>query len=177
MKFADYLKLLEKAGIGKSQTWADLGSGEGTFTMALAELGGADLELYSVDRDKTRLATQQDLMRAKYRSNRIHYLNADFTAPMELPKLDGILMANSLHFVKDKYPVLSDLSYYLKPEGKMVIVEYNVDTGNYWVPYPVSYNSLFFLMQDMNLSVPQLLQVAPSRFLGEMYSARSIRIR
>jgi ubiquinone/menaquinone biosynthesis C-methylase UbiE len=177
MKFADYLKLLEKAGIGKKQVWADLGSGEGTFTMALAELGGTDLELYSVDRDKSRLATQQGLMRAKYRENRVHYLNADFTRPMDLPELDGILMANSLHFVKDKEAVLSDLSYYLKRAGKLVIVEYNVDAGNYWVPYPVSYNSLFFLLQDMNLSSPQLLHIAPSRFLNEMYSALSLRIR
>jgi hypothetical protein len=44
--------------------------------------------------------------------------------------LDGIVAANTLHFLKDKAPVLDQFFAYLKPSGRMILVEYNVERGN-----------------------------------------------
>ena len=41
-------------------------------------------------------------MPALARSEHLHLIPADFTRELELPPLDGILMANSLHFFRDK---------------------------------------------------------------------------
>ena len=68
--------------------------------------------------------------------------SADFTKPIDLPPLDGIVMANSLHFVKDKAPVLALVRDMLKPSGRLLLVEYDADRGNPYVPHPLSFDDV-----------------------------------
>jgi len=81
------------------------------------------------------------------------------------------VMANSLHFFKDKEKILRYVSSYLKPNGILLIVEYNVDSGNLWVPYPFSFETYRKLAPRANFSEPRLLAKVPSTFLREFYSA------
>ena len=57
--------------------------------------------------------------------------------------LDGLVAANSLHFVaRDRQvPVVRALAAQLRPGGRFVVVEYDADRGNPWVPHPFSYRS------------------------------------
>jgi len=87
-------------------TWADLGSGAGAFTLALADLIGPQGRIYSVDKDRGSLREQERAMRAYFPANTVEYIQADFTRPLNLPPLDGIVMANSLHFIRNKEPIL-----------------------------------------------------------------------
>ena len=48
---------------------------------------------------------------------------ADFSMPLELLTLDGILMANSLHFERDKVAVLRQVTRHLRPGGRFILVE------------------------------------------------------
>ena len=80
-------------------------------------------------------------------------------------------MANSLHFFKDKETILRHVSGFLKPNGALIIVEYNVDRGNLWVPYPLTFESFQSLALKAGFTEPRLLAKAPSRFLKEFYSA------
>lgn len=173
MNHTDHVTLLQKGIPALGGTWADLGSGAGAFTLALADLIGPTGEVYSVDKDRGALREQEKAMRHNFPATTVHYLNADFTTQLNLPLLDGIVMANSLHFVRQKDAVLQLVRSYLRPGGRLLIVEYNADRGNHWVPYPFSYSSWETLARQNGFASTQLLFRRPSSFFGEIYSAMS----
>ena len=174
MNHNDHVNLLRNGIPGPGGVWADLGSGSGAFTLALADLIGATGHIYSVDKDRGALREQERAMRSRFSGTTVHYLTADFTQLLDLPPLDGIVMANSLHYVRKKDPVLQLVRSYLKPGGRLLIVEYNADRGNTWVPYPFSYHTWEVLARQNGFSAIQLLATVPSRFFGEIYSAVSM---
>jgi ubiquinone/menaquinone biosynthesis C-methylase UbiE len=155
--------------------WADLGSGWGAFTLALADLLGPGARIHSVDRDAAALRRQREAMERRFPDTRVDYLRADFTQPLELPQLDGVVMANSLHFVRDKAPVLARVRGLLGPGGRLLLVEYDGDRGNHWVPYPLSYQTWERLAPSNGFGPATLLHRVPSRFFGAIYSSLSIR--
>jgi hypothetical protein len=63
----------------------------------------------------------------------------------------------------------------LKPNGACLIVEYNVDSGNPWAPYPLSFETFRALAPHVDLTTPRLLATVPSRFLREFYSAAAYK--
>jgi ubiquinone/menaquinone biosynthesis C-methylase UbiE len=168
----DHVQLLQHADLNPGGIWADLGAGSGAFTLALRELVGPDAMIYAVDRDRTRLNELEGAYRARFGDTKnLHILAADFSRGFDLPILDGILMANSLHFFKDKEKVLRHVRNFLKPKGILLLVEYNVGSGNLWVPHPLSFESFRALAPRAGFSEPRLLAKRPSSFLREFYSA------
>jgi ubiquinone/menaquinone biosynthesis C-methylase UbiE len=173
MTHEDHVKLLQGGIPGPGGVWADLGSGWGAFTLALADLLGPTATIYSVDIDKGALREQEAAMRARFPGSTVRYVAADLTRPVDLPPLDGVVMANSLHYQRHKEPVLQLVRGYLKPGGRFILVEYNADRGNLWVPHPLSYPTWERLSLRNGFDTTQLLATVPSRFLGEIYSAVS----
>jgi hypothetical protein len=114
-------------------------------------------------------------MALQFPEAQVTYLAADYTRPLELPPLDGIVMANTLHFQRAKEGVLALVSAYLKPGGRLLLVEYNADHGNMWVPYPLSYPTWEKLASANGFVQTRLLATTPSRFLREIYSAESLK--
>lgn len=154
--------------MGCGQIW-----GHGAFTLALAELLGPSAFIYTVDRDQGALRQQEQAMRTQFPSTKVKYLVGDFRNKLDLPILDGIVMANSLHFAASKAPVLKLVRDYLRPGGRLLLVEYNTDQGNTWVPHPLSYPSWEELAAQHGFAQTRLLATRPSRFLREIYSAAS----
>lgn len=155
--------------------WADLGAGSGAFTLALADLIGPGGEIYAVDKDVRALREAEHALRLRFPDNNVHYVTADFTRPLDLPPLDGMVMANSLHFQRQKEPLLQAVRGYLKPGGRLILVEYNADHGNPWVPYPLSYPTWQALAEHSGFIDTRLLATHPSRFLREIYSSVSVK--
>lgn len=173
MNHQDHVMLLKKAfPTNNGGVWADFGSGEGAFTLALRDLIGEDGMIYSLDADEQALNVQENLFKKRFPSTEIQYILSDFMNDLVLPPLDGFIAANAIHFEKDHVFVFRKLKTYLKPHGKIIIVEYNVDIGNTWVPYPFSFETLHSIARDSQLSEPKILHTIPSQFLKEIYSAK-----
>jgi ubiquinone/menaquinone biosynthesis C-methylase UbiE len=156
-------------------TWADFGSGEGAFTLALAEQIGPTGHIYSIDKNKGSLRQQEQVMRARFPALQIEYIAADYTQPFDLPPLDGVVMANALHFQRRKDSIIQLINNYLRPGGRFILVEYNVDRGNIWVPHPLSYPTWETLAWQNGFVNTHLLASRPSRFLHEIYAAVSTK--
>ena len=176
MNHQDHVNLLKPADLPRGGVWADFGAGAGAFTLALSELVGLNAEIYAIDKDRGGLDKLERSHRERFgTSQNLHLIRADFAGALALPPLDGIVMANSLHYFKDKIKILRHARSFLKLNGALLLVEYNVDSGNPWVPYPLSFESFSDLAARTGFSEPRLLATMPSRFLREFYSAVAYR--
>jgi ubiquinone/menaquinone biosynthesis C-methylase UbiE len=176
MNHADHVYLLQAGIPAPGGVWADLGAGTGAFTLALADLIGPSGQLIAVDRDLAALQQQAAMMQKRFHAVPIRYQNADFTQPLDLPILDGIVLANSLHFVPyaDQIALLTRLKGYLQPTGRLLLVEYDSDQGNPWVPYPRRYERWAEIALESGFGQVSLLQHVPSRYLGAMFSTLAL---
>jgi SAM-dependent methyltransferase len=173
---ADHVALLRPA-VEPGGTWADIGAGDGAFTLALADLLGPGGRVVAVDRDARALRDNERAVRSRFPDVSFETLVADLTGPLELPTLDGLVAANSLHFVaRDRQVgVVAGLATHLRPDGRFVVVEYDADRGNPWVPHPFSYAAWERLAAAAGLVGTGRIGRVPSRFLDAIYSAASRR--
>ena len=179
MNHTDHVNLIRGGVPAPGGTWADFGSGAGAFTLALADVvagtsmpkGGA--AIHSIDRDAGALRVQADEMHRRFPQVTLETYAHDYTRSLDLPKLDGIVAANTLHFHRDALRVLHLLKGYLKEGGRMLVVEYNIDVGNYAVPHPLPFSAWQTLAKEAGFGHTELLATRPSRFLQEIYSAVS----
>lgn len=136
--------------------WAELGAGTGNFTWALAELLGSAATIWAVDRDLGAITALGRRMIAAPAAATIVPRQADFTQWLGLPDLDGVLLANALHFVADQPALLRRVVARLKPGGRLVVAEYDVTQRLRYVPYPVPFGRLAELAAELELPAPRL---------------------
>ena len=175
MNHDDHVALLRGGIETIGGVWADFGSGTGAFTLALTDLIGPTGVIYSIDQNRSALAQQEQALREQFPNSIVYTRLADFTRPIRdsVPTLDGIVMANSLHFQRRPEPIVQLLNSYLRPHGRFILIEYNIEQGNSAVPYPVSFMQWEQLAARCGFAHTRLLLTRPSRFLKEIYSAVS----
>lgn len=178
MNHADHVALIRDGVGGAGPCWLELGAGTGAFTLALLDLLGADADVTAVDRDAAALDELHAAADRRFPNASLNVVVANFTGalPAEPGDFDGVLMANSLHFVRDKEPVLRDAISKLRSGGRFILVEYGADQGNPWVPWPLSYPTWMELATSVGLRETRTVAEVPSRFLGSIYAAVSERL-
>lgn len=170
MQLAEAIALINTPKIVLQQpvVCADLGCGSGLFTHALASLLPSGSIIYGVDK------TSSIKNNAANSNVQIQLIKADFEKDdLPLSNLDGLLMANALHYVKDKSTFISKLKTLVKPEGFLLFVEYDTDKPvGKWVPYPISYTSLQAHFKKAGYTNIQKLHERPSLYgHGNLYSS------
>jgi SAM-dependent methyltransferase len=172
MTHDDHVALLRpglEGTMGRGGAWADLGAGTGTFTLALAELLGSSAVILAVDRDARALRSLAGSVGARFPL--VSTIHADFTHEVSLPPLDGILMANSLHFHVDACTLLLHAARWLKPGGRLILVEYDIETPGVWVPHPLPWARFPPAAECAGFTGARLLGTRPSRYHRRVYSA------
>jgi SAM-dependent methyltransferase len=153
-----------------SGTWADIGAGTGIFTQALMEILDEG-KVIALDK------SPHALYKIVNRTSKIvlDIMEADFDNPLHLPPLDGIIMANALHYAKDHLVVLKNVLSSLKPGGTLLLIEYETDKPNPpWVPNPVPLKRFQELCKSVGLNEPEIIGKKKSIYSdGEMYVARA----
>jgi len=166
MQLQDAIQLIQPASFPSqaSQTWADLGCGKGLFTEALAHLLPTNSLIHAVDNNHQALKHLPEAIGTVSIQTHQHDFVAD---PLPFSNLDGVLMANSLHYVRDKALFLENLQQILKPSAHFLIIEYDHAQANPWVPYPIDFEALENLFRTEVMKIGE----RPSRFGGTMYAA------
>ncbi len=146
--------------------WADLGCGDGTFTFALAHFLAPGSTIEAIDLRST--------IKRQTTANGVTILprTADFVKDeLGVDRLDGILMANSLHYVRDKPALLRKISSTghrspaAAPGNTLLLVEYDTDRSTpIWVPYPLSFATASTLLPAAGWSRIYKLGTRPSAF-------------
>ena len=90
---------------------------------------------------------------------------------LNLQNLDGILMANSIHFVRKKKQFIEKLVPLFHSAPVFLMVEYDTDFPNPWVPYPLSFGTLKKLFTELGFSVVKKINEKKSLYhSGKIYS-------
>ena len=171
MTHEDHLALLAEGVTTGPATWADLGSGTGSFTIALAELLGGEGKIISVDRDGRALREQEQVLRSRFPRLEVQLIARDFTTLADISGLDGVVMANSLHYQPDAEGFLRKVKAWLKPGGRLIVVEYDIEMPNPWVPHPMSWRRFSAIAGTVGFSAVRLLDSRSSRYHRRVYSA------
>ncbi len=148
MQLTEAMELIGGITINRHQpqAWADLGCGDGLFTRALATLLPEKSTVYAIDK-------LNNLSARNIPGRSIIFHQADFEKDQWMvPKLHGIMMANSLHYVREQKLFIENLLKKLNAgNSSLVFVEYDINTPNQWVPYPLSFTSLRELIKSTGL--------------------------
>jgi ubiquinone/menaquinone biosynthesis C-methylase UbiE len=171
MDHADHVALIRAGVEGAGTRWLELGAGDGAFTLALAEILGAGAAILATDRDVRVLGYLQARVRKAFPATHLETRAFDFTDAIPYGPFDGVLAANSLHFVKNRDATLRAIRFSLAPEGRLIVVEYDADRGNPWVPHPFSFETWRREAKAAGFDDPRLIHRVPSRFLGAIYAA------
>lgn len=165
MQISEAITMLEKISFQNQQPeiWADLGCGSGTFTQALAHLLPPQSQIYAIDKMSQSLSNSSQVD--------IFFIKSDFEKEdLELPSLDGIMMANSLHYIEGKVAFLKKIKKHFKNQEQFIFIEYDTNFGNSWVPYPISFEKLKGLLEKMGFE--NIVKVGERKSvysLGNMY--------
>lgn len=150
-------------------SWADLGAGSGTFSRALAALLGPEGRVVAVDRRSRPIPPVAG-------GAPIVTRRADLTEPLGLEPLDGVVIANALHFVRRQERALRRVAAQLAPGGTLLLVEYDVTRSAPWTPFPLPLERFERLAVAAGLHDPREIGRRRSRYgPRDLYAARADR--
>jgi ubiquinone/menaquinone biosynthesis C-methylase UbiE len=101
----------------------DAGCGMGVFTLALAEMAGADGQVVAVDIDGRNLKTLERKARRKGLGNRITTVACDMGELPLVQRFDFALAANSVHEVPEFPRFFQRLNLLLNPGARFLLLE------------------------------------------------------
>jgi SAM-dependent methyltransferase len=148
----------------RAQTWSDLGCGTGTFTLALATLLPKGSVIHAIDKDARSLSRIPDQHEEVTIRKEVVDLSEN---DLFFPAVDGVLMANFLHFVEEQGAFIENLR---RLAGRLLIVEYEGRPRSQWVPYPLGFSGLRDLLLKRGFTDVAKVGTRASRFGGELYS-------
>jgi predicted methyltransferase len=121
--------VMDELGIAPGSSVADVGAGDGYFTMHLAERVGDKGAVYAVDINSRGLATIDSRAAARGYKQVITIQGVDDDPRLPEASLDAILIVNAYHEMVEFDAMLRAMYRALKPGGRLGIVDANAAPG------------------------------------------------
>ncbi len=121
------LRVLEEIGVKPGMRVADVGAGDGYFTLRLAEAVGASGEVFASDIDANALHVLEE-RRDSAEAQNIHIIRGTEDDPL-LPdsSIDLVLIVNTIHLVENPIAFLENVRRSVKPRGPVVFVQWSAE--------------------------------------------------
>ena len=117
-------RVIQEIGVREGMNVADIGCGDGYFTLVLAEKVGDGGEVYAEDID----AEELQILRERRDQAGVENVAIvkGYPDDPDLPKgiIDVALMVNTLHFIGEPERFFSHVRECLAPEGRLVVVQW-----------------------------------------------------
>ena len=158
-------RVIREIGIEQGMVVADIGAGEGYFSIPIAKAVGPGGKVYASDIDKNAL---QKLVE-KYKSTQLENICTIIGKPTDplLPEneVDIILVVNTIHLIDDCTIFMENAVKALKPDGKVVIVQWDAEKMSHEYPYifeeAFSMSTALRKIYNSGLEVEEILTFLP----------------
>jgi|SRR5262249_29806205 len=117
-------RIIETLSLSPGQLVADLGAGDGIFTRSLARKVGDTGIVYAIEIKLKLLKKIEEKAREQGRQNIRPVLAAEDDPKLPEP-VDLILIIDVLHHISNREAYLKNLRRYLKPQGRVAIVDFS----------------------------------------------------
>lgn len=117
-------KALQLIGVAQGSTVADIGAGSGYMTLRMAKLVGPTGKVYAEDIQSRMLELLQQNAKRQKAGNVQTVLGAFDDPRLPAATMDLVLMVDVYHEFSEPQKMLRHIGEALKPDGRMVLVEY-----------------------------------------------------
>lgn len=116
-------RVIETLQIQPGQRIADIGAGTGLFSFRIARKVGATGRVYAIDINPALVSHLTDAISENGLGQTIPILGEENDAKVPEP-VDLIFFCDTLHHIKDKETYLQGLQRYLKPNGRIAVIDF-----------------------------------------------------
>jgi predicted methyltransferase len=116
-------RILEALGAVPGAVVADVGAGDGFFTVRLARAVGSNGRVYAVDVSASALEKLRARVADERLTNVVVTEGSAWDPRLATATLDAALIVNSYHEMTEYRAMLTNLRQALKPDGRLVIIE------------------------------------------------------
>ena len=117
-------RILDEADVQPGETMVDVGAGPGFWTELLAKRVGPNGHVFAVDVEPVMLDELRTLVRERGLSNVDVVQSEETSIPLEEGIADLVLLVFVLHEPPDPMPFLAEIIRLLKPDGRVLVVDW-----------------------------------------------------
>jgi cyclopropane fatty-acyl-phospholipid synthase-like methyltransferase len=135
-------KVIETLKVKPGDRVCDLGAGSGLFTRPFAQKTGAKGVVYAVDIDSA-LLKHVELTAQEQKLTNIKTILASETDPKLPEHVDLIAIIDTLHHISNQAEYLKGLKKYLKPGGRIAIIDFSKS-------WPAGHEKMVYTVSDLD---------------------------
>ena len=126
-------EVIEKLQLKPGDIVADVGSGSGAFSIPMARAIGPNGTLYAVDIDQEMIDFVGDRAKKAGLEN-VRIVLGEYADPkLPVRDLDVAFFHRVLHMIELRQAYVNAVAKYLKPDGRIVIIEKEPEESNNWM--------------------------------------------